>query len=146
MKNVRIAEVSYNAELEVVPLGPVWSRARDEKRKTKSRVYIDGEPSPAMPAPPVGIKGENAENDAAWVAYNREELRLMRESVVAGLSAHGYSYKALKFSRYAGCGMCPCSPGFIVEGLVGPGEAPVPVSDIWVKLSPVVESMDSASL
>jgi len=85
--------------------------------------------------PPYGMKGENAENDKAWRAYNREEVRRMNagidkarpelygmgcgnmaigksimdtEGVVAGTHlARLLSETKRRFSRKAGCSCRP---------------------------------------
>lgn len=88
-----------------------------ERRGHKMRIYISGQPDPDLPTPPYGPKGQNAENDAAWRKYNREELRIMREHVewaLGQLPGRPYAVGDLRFSRKAGCG-CGCSPGFVTS-------------------------------
>lgn len=44
------------------------------------------------------------------------------------LTARGIPFTKLRWSQHAGCGMCPCSPGFILEG------APAG-QDYWLEVS-----------
>lgn len=37
--------------------------------------------------------------------------------VLAALKEHGIEVTKLRWSQHAGCSMCPCSPGFIAEGM-----------------------------
>lgn len=67
--------------------------------------------------PAYSPKGDNAELDAAWRKYNREELRLMRAIVDPVVKAEFPELGKLSFSRTAGCS-CGCSPAFRAEGMV----------------------------
>lgn len=93
-----------------------FTRLLPGTKTTKTRVYVSNAADPDFPHPPYGQKGDNPEHDAGWRRYNREELRLMRETAERGLRAAGLGHLTLKFSKHAGCSMCPCSPGFIVQG------------------------------
>lgn len=83
----------------------------------KSRVFGDA-PSPEdlglMEVPPMKRLGDDPEVDAAWKAYNRLEVKLQRE-VLDQVWAGG----KLSFNRNAGCGSCPCSPGFVASEHTG---------------------------
>lgn len=98
------------------------------EKRAHGRAYLFGEPEPTesigLAQPPYGSKGENADNDAAWVAYNKEEVRIMRvilDKVAAEIDARfpevGMARAKMTFDRHAGCSMCPCSPGFVVKGI-----------------------------
>lgn len=82
----------------------------------KTRVYCDLDYSNfPMERPKYSIKGEDPENDRLWVAYNRLELKLMREKIATAFEEAGIEGK-LSFSRKAGCS-CGCSAGFILDHL-----------------------------
>ena len=85
-------------------------------------VFVSGEPRPEdvdgsgideRPVP--GAQGVNEADDKAWRKYNRMEVKIMRAIVGLGLEMNNMEALNIRFSRKAGCGMCPCSPGFIVE-------------------------------
>lgn len=89
-------------------------------RKTKTRVDIDV-PTDVMEVmigvhPAYSMKGEDLENDLAWKAYNRAEVKAMKAGILEAnkyfnfLPADGWK---LSFSRTAGCG-CGCSPAFVL--------------------------------
>ena len=101
----------------------------DELRKThggrKTRIFVDIDESDVpMPRPPYGsTKGDGSEEDKLWTLYNRWELKAMklRFSRVRSTLEMFFGLapgSKLGFSRKAGCGMCPCSPGFILQGQV----------------------------
>jgi hypothetical protein len=50
------------------------------------------------------------------VNRHSEPYKVIKPLVKQWLTENGYTFTKLSFSRKAGCGMCPCSPGFIVEG------------------------------
>jgi hypothetical protein len=54
--------------------------------------------------------------------------QLLKPLVAAELTARGIAFTKLTWNRYAGCTMCPCSGGFVIEG----GETGV---DHWVTVS-----------
>jgi hypothetical protein len=77
---------------------------RDKPRST-TLVSVDGPVvEPSWDHPRFSVKGENENLDAAWRAFNREEVRL-RKIVFHALGFSG------RFSRKAGCS-CGCSPAF----------------------------------
>ena len=99
------------------------------------RVLIDWTPSrtqaypriygpsvaPDMEMPPFSIKGEDADVDALWRKYNREEVLLMKEEILKAAAELAEDPRTeylaaammeIRFSRTAGCS-CACSPGFI---------------------------------
>lgn len=119
-------------------------------RYRKPRIYTSGSAiKPDFDHPPYGTKrGDGSDEDKAWRAYNREEIRLQRELATRALKAlkeHGLkTYGATvgtvetRFSRKAGCS-CGCSPGLILQADAVAG-APLfaydtRVSDIWVEAS-----------
>lgn len=52
----------------------------------------------------------------------------LKPLVAAALSERSIPFTKLSWNRYAGCGMCPCSGGFIIEG----GQTG---HDLWVTVS-----------
>lgn len=46
----------------------------------------------------------------------RRPYKAYREGVLKALNAIGIEPTKISWSQFAGCSMCPCSPGFIVEG------------------------------
>ena len=88
----------------------------------KTRVYASNADSAIeMEEPPYGsTRGDGSPEDAAWRKYNNLERRAMRtmidaaRPVLAALTSLPADAKA-SFSRHAGCNMCPCSPGFILD-------------------------------
>lgn len=85
-------------------------RYADRPRDTHL-IFVDNTPDPDMPRPPHTVKGDDPKVDKAWRRYNRMQIQIMRD---AAARATGFDPKDLRFSRRAGCSMCPCSPGFIV--------------------------------
>ena len=106
-------------------------RDADPKMNRTSRVHIWNseklsELAPleaALPTPKE--KGEDPENDKAYDTYNRTYIKVQKriaDEVVAKLledkhiKTFGDDEKVtFRFSRYAGCGMCACSPGVVVS-------------------------------
>lgn len=103
--------------------------SQDELRRSyggrKTRIFVDIDESDiSMPRPPYGSqRGDGSPEDADWRKYNRLELGAMklRFSRVRSTLEMFFGLapgSKLGFSRKAGCGMCPCSPGFILQGQV----------------------------
>lgn len=70
--------------------------------------------------PEITVRGDYPEIDKAWDRYNKQNLRIVREAIVKALNEMvGYRYEVkgsdVRYSRNAGCSMCPCSPGFILS-------------------------------
>lgn len=69
--------------------------------------------------PAITRRGDDAESDKAWDRYNKQNVRIVRDAIVAVLQEMvGYRYtvtgKDVRYSRKAGC-TCNCSPGFILS-------------------------------
>lgn len=63
-----------------------------------------------------GAFANQAEEDAAWKAYNAREKAQMKMFIPFALEAAGLDpFTKVSWSRYAGCS-CPCSPGWLVQG------------------------------
>lgn len=87
---------------------------RERLSGKKTRLYTDLDYSNfPMERPAYSVFGEDPQNDAAWKAYNRLEIKLMREKIQAELDKAGIEGK-FSFSRKAGCS-CGCSAGFILD-------------------------------
>jgi len=97
-----------------------WHDRQRITRKTRVYVSISAEDVP-LPIPPLFAEDGETPNDAAWAAYNRAEVRVMRtrlREAHAVMRAAGYAPDgSYAFSRKAGCG-CGCSPGFILNGKI----------------------------
>jgi hypothetical protein len=73
----------------------------------------------------------NVKDEKFWENFANRTSRPhteWRPYVEQALREHGFDFTKLTWSQKAGCGMCPCSPGFIVtDGTLG--------HDIWVTLT-----------
>ena len=121
MKVTKTSTIQYYDETCTLEVTTSPSKERDGRRKG-SRVYVSLPWAPEeLPytgitqVPPYGIKGKNAANDLEWKRYNRKEVSMqmdvLKRAVQGGLIAA--SVMEAKHSRYAGCSMCPCSPGWV---------------------------------
>jgi hypothetical protein len=112
-------------------------RYSERSSAKKNIVFRDGVPSPKelepnhawyMEMPEHSVKGKDKENDKLWRKYNKLELKL-DEAFLAGffnvasfeiqsflIEAGWYSRK---FSMYAGCSTCRCSPGYNLKSANG---------------------------
>jgi len=119
--------VEINANETYTLKGIVLDRFGDSvnRNQTKTRVSMEI-PSDVMETmigvhPPYTMVGEDPENDKAWKAYNRAEVRTMKAGLLEAnaafnfLPADGWE---LTFSRKAGCS-CGCSPAFILKTSTG---------------------------
>lgn len=78
-----------------------------------SQEFVLGE----RPAP--GRRGVDAALDKAWDRYNKQNVRIVRDAIIAVLQDMvGFrgevTAKDVRYSRKAGC-TCNCSPGFILS-------------------------------
>lgn len=109
-----------NDEYEITLRKADWSRGRYESTK----ISVSGT-DPDFDHPAYSIKGNDLELDKAWKAYNKEEVRLMREAYKAALeflapllnedSKAIVEGTGVYHSRTAGCS-CGCSPAFKLIG------------------------------
>jgi hypothetical protein len=112
-------------------------RYSERSSAKKNIIFRDGVPSPKeletnhawyMEMPEHSVKGKDKENDRLWRKYNKLELKL-DEAFLAGffnvasfeiqsflIEAGWYSRK---FSMYAGCSTCRCSPGYNLKSANG---------------------------
>lgn len=51
----------------------------------------------------------------------------LKPLVIAALENEGIKFEKIRWSQKAGCRMCPCSPGFIIEGHDG--------KDFWMTVT-----------
>ena len=78
----------------------------------KPRLYVGGTDA-GYPRPAYTIRGEDPENDKAWDAYNRAELKAMRTAIKGAFAEAGLTVPGtFGFSRKAGCS-CGCTAGFV---------------------------------
>ena len=102
LKNVRARE--YNFKKYRVP--------NEDNPRSESRVFMDFNETVI----------EHLENRRSR-PYNQ-----LRPVIAAVLREQGIRFEKLRYSRYAGCSMCPCSGGFIiVNGDIG--------KDYWVSVA-----------
>lgn len=105
-----------------------WSASRVYASNIEDQCPALEEQRAALPQPKT--RGEDAENDKAYDAYNRAYIKAWREQVVKAFTAlteFGAPANALdgmRFSRKAGCS-CPCSPGGVLKQRVVIGDSPV---------------------
>ena len=90
---------------------------RSSEYYAATRVYVST-PDVLGEHPPYGQRGANADDDKAWDAYNRDEVRVMKALCRAYLplltALTVGRVDKIGFSRKAGCS-CPCSPGLILR-------------------------------
>lgn len=96
----------------------------------KTRIYVEGETeadfSEAQKLSELAgsySRGVSPEADKAWDRGNREVVKNQRAVIDRALECSPLlrqivGGEALKFSRKAGCSMCPCSPGFVSAGVL----------------------------
>lgn len=96
--------------------------------RKKARAYVWGATEPDMKAleelantqgldSPYTTRGDDPVMDKAWSKFNREIVKNQRQVLNAALSAFDNHPVKVTFSIHAGCGSCPCSPGFVLSGL-----------------------------
>jgi hypothetical protein len=105
----------------------------------KARIYVwgaDAETFFQIPSPPFCSRGDDPLMDKVWDGYNAMEVACMKAGALeaAKLLEMPLAEKQVKFSRNAGCSMCPCSPGFVVDN-AGVGW------EMFVNVKPVREAV-----
>lgn len=99
---------------------PSRKDTRDQRRAVKDWHASQSERTKAY----VSITGETlVENFGNRVA---RPYKAWKPFVEQALRDNGVPFTKLAWSQYAGCKMCPCSPGFVCHGSRG--------KSIWVKL------------
>lgn len=78
----------------------------------ESRVFIDFEGETVL---------DNLNNRVA------RPYTTLKPIVIAKLNEEGIEFTKIRWSKKAGCRMCPCSPGFIIEGHHG--------KDFWLTVT-----------
>ncbi len=105
-----IDEVVVEFGDNLYPVQIKWEQTYFKSRAT--RVFLSGQPTPSWDHPPYGPKGQNEENDKAWVKYNNEEVRIMRAFLKLASEANpDVPSTGMRWDRRGGCS-CPCSPCF----------------------------------
>jgi len=102
----------------------------DRANAKKNILFRSGVPSPHeletshswyMEEPKPSVKGADKENDKLWRKFNRVELKLDEMFLNAFFNVASFEIQSFlieagwyerKFSMYAGCSMCKCSPGY----------------------------------
>jgi hypothetical protein len=89
-----------------------------QNRNTKTRVAVGASEEVDKELlgdhPPYGSEhGDGSDEDKAWKAYNRAELKMMKEVATKTFALWDVEFKG-NYSRTAGCS-CGCSPAFILK-------------------------------
>jgi hypothetical protein len=109
LKTIAVTEVKPSSRVRKYE----YKQQRSDSPYAPSRVFIDF--------------GEDV-----WTHLANRRSRnynVLRPLVAAHLEDLGIKFTKLSWSRYAGCSMCPCSGGFIIEGAYG--------VDYWAKAEAV---------
>lgn len=112
-------------------------RYGDRANAKKNIIFRDGVPSPReleanhpwyMEIPEHSVKGQDKENDKLWRKYNKLELKLDDTFLCAFFDVASFEIQSFlieagwygrKFSMYAGCSTCRCSPGYNLKSANG---------------------------
>lgn len=116
----------------------------DREAQRKTRLYVSGETKvdfteayELQKANGYAPIGTNPDEDKLFRKLNREVVKNKRAVAADAIEAvyelgEMIDSSKLSFSNKAGCSMCPCSPGFIVDRIVRDIETGRVVTDIWV--------------
>ena len=108
-KTERIVSTVGKYEVKMdLPVG--YQYGKDATRKTRIYVWAADIEAEIGVHPEYSIRGENADLDKAWRAYNKKEVEALKKHLVAALGE-----QSVRFSKTAGCS-CGCSAGFIYTG------------------------------
>jgi len=112
------------------PLIKVLSVERNERRMP--RTPRDAKEFHSKPRVYFSVKGETILENL--VERHVRPFTEYRKVLVAALESIGIDTSELKFnwSKYAGCTMCPCSPGFVVSRKDGRHPTTLGHCDIWI--------------
>lgn len=119
--------MSRTTTIETANYTIILVKRRYDDKTSKTRIFVDGQGDPEMERPPYDRydekTGERIAFDAEWRKYNREEVKMMRAHLEPALEELDEFLEVqdpgkVRFSRKAGCSMCPCSPGFVAEDLM----------------------------
>jgi hypothetical protein len=111
----------YEAEISIRTIDTSkhihYSLHKETLRKGRMYVGIDNNIVSELlgEEPAYSVRGEDEVSDKAWDSYNRSFVKLMKSFATESLAAGGVELPKVSFSRKAGCSMCPCSPGFILD-------------------------------
>lgn len=103
-------------------------RTRESEITKKGRVYVSDD------------RAFNLAEDLS--NRTRRPQAILRAAAIDGLARIGIVDVKLKWSQYAGCSMCPCSPGFIIDST----DKSLQGIDLWVTVPgiPVVDESKPA--
>lgn len=116
MTTATIDETLGSLSFKKSPYGRTWENSPmrfSDRPDGQSIVYI-------------AVEGETIAEQL--YARRTRPYTLLRKPLEDILRANGIRFSKLRWSQKAGCGMCPCSPGFVIEG----GDRG---SDYWLTLS-----------
>jgi len=96
----------------------------DLKPSTFERRWVDSrgyrEAAIDRPSAPTRIFVSFGETVSEHLANRRNRPYTQLKPIIAAeLDKLGVKYTKIRWNRYAGCQMCPCSGGFIIEGNYG---------------------------
>lgn len=112
-------------------------RYSERSSAKKNIIFRDGVPSPKeleanhswyMEMPEHSVKGKDKENDKLWRKYNKLELKLDEAFLSAFFNVASFEIQSFlieagwysrKFSMFAGCSTCRCSPGYNLKSANG---------------------------
>ena len=125
----KIGDLDVNFKLTFDPSIAGYGAGNDRWKQNKIVINAGTCPSPTDLGLPGIPEGPNSDDggpiDQAWKVYNKNEKKIhkllmaeFKDEITAIIAEHSnYDYADLKvlFNKYAGCSMCPCSPGWNVK-------------------------------
>lgn len=105
-------ESDYPRKYDSFSGGQYRRTSAGDRPSDPSRVFIDFEGETVL---------DNLNNRVA------RPFTTLKPIVIEKLKAEGIDFEKIRWSRKAGCRMCPCSPGFIIEGHYG--------KDFWLTVT-----------
>ena len=116
--------MGYNPILDAVEIAPgITVNAYDETRYSRGETWRERTKKSRLYVSPKG-EGMMANFVNRHHRPNVEWAKLVRAEVLPALGIDG---KGMRWNRYAGCGMCPCSPGFVLPGWFAPTNPEAPL-------------------
>lgn len=92
-------------------------KVTEVKPESTPRKYNDGRGRSYWPNAKSRVFVDFGEDVWTHLANRRSrDYNTLRPLVAAKLTEQGVKFDKLRWDRYAGCSMCPCSGGFIIEG------------------------------
>ena len=92
-------------------------KVAEVKPESTPRKYSDGRGRSYWPSAPSRVFVDYGED--VWTHLENRRTRdynTLRPLIAEKLREQGVKFDKLRWDRYAGCSMCPCSGGFVIEG------------------------------